>query len=172
MKEKFYRASAFSLVEVTLALGVAAFALVAVLGLLPAGIQTNQASIQQTTANAILSQVITDMRSAPRFPPGLGVATKQFTHPFPNAPSQKNTVPLYFHNDGSPSGPASDATTADADTTFYATVTFLSGTGGRAATLYDVKVAWPYAASGNGNGNNGTPVPRGYVETVVALDIN
>jgi len=172
MKYKFWRVGAFSLVEVTLALGVASFCLVAVLGLLPVGIQTNQAAIQQTTANTILSSIISDMRSAPVFPRGNGVVSKQFSHTFPNTPTQFLTTTLYFHNDGSTT---TTPTTADANTTFYATVTFLSPTtGSRTASLYDVKVAWPYAASGNGNGNgnSGTPAPRGYVETVVALDIN
>jgi type II secretory pathway pseudopilin PulG len=54
--------SAFSLVEVTLALGVAGFCLIAVFGLLPVGVQTNQRAVSQTAATAILSSVIADMR--------------------------------------------------------------------------------------------------------------
>ena len=46
MKRFLKPASAFSLVEVVLALGVAAFALTAILGMLPMGLKTQQTSIQ------------------------------------------------------------------------------------------------------------------------------
>ena len=55
--------SAFSLVEVTLALGVAAFCLIAVLGLMPAGVQTNRNATSQTAATNIIASVIADMRA-------------------------------------------------------------------------------------------------------------
>src|SRR2546423_8234948 len=55
----------FSLVEVTVALAVAAFSLIVVFGLFPIGAQTHRAAIGQTTAAAILSSVIGDMRSTP-----------------------------------------------------------------------------------------------------------
>ena len=61
---------AFSLVEVTLALGVAAFCLVAILGLLPTSLKTQQASIQQTTANQIISIIDSTLRADVRLPPG------------------------------------------------------------------------------------------------------
>jgi len=61
---------AFSLAEVTLALGVAAFCLITVLGLLPTSLKTQQASIQQTTANQIISTIFSDLRADVRLPPG------------------------------------------------------------------------------------------------------
>ena len=64
-------APGFSLVEVTLALGVAAFCLLVLLGLLPVGVKTQQSSIQQTTANQILSQICSFLRADVRLPPGL-----------------------------------------------------------------------------------------------------
>src|SRR5436309_8145254 len=60
----------FSLVEIVLALGVAAFALIAVMGMLPVGLKTQQASTSQTKANGVISQVIDDLRSDVRLPPG------------------------------------------------------------------------------------------------------
>src|SRR5204862_2252634 len=68
--------AAFSLVEITLALGVAAFCLIAVFGMLPIALKTQQASIQQTTANTIMSQIFADLSAALRLPPGL--QSKQF----------------------------------------------------------------------------------------------
>src|SRR5438552_3957312 len=62
--------SGFSLVELTLALGVAAFCLVAVLGTFPVGVKTQRVSVQQTTANAVISQVTAFLRADVRLPPG------------------------------------------------------------------------------------------------------
>src|SRR6266568_837539 len=79
--------AAFSLVEVTLALGVAAFALLAILGMLPTSLKTQQASIQQTTANEIISQIFSDLRADVRLPPGQ--ASKVCPDPpDPNQPCQ------------------------------------------------------------------------------------
>src|SRR5438552_15177106 len=66
MKPFSDRAAGFSLVEVTLALGVAGFCLIAVFGLLPIGVQTNQRALSQTAATAILSSVVADMRATPK----------------------------------------------------------------------------------------------------------
>jgi len=70
MKRPLSASAAFSLVEVTLALGVAAFCLIAVLGLLPTGLKTQQSSIQQTTANNIMTEILGDLRADVRLPPG------------------------------------------------------------------------------------------------------
>ena len=55
--------AAFSLVEVTLALGIAAFCLIAVFGLVPVGVQTNRNATSQTAATNILSSVVSDIRA-------------------------------------------------------------------------------------------------------------
>jgi uncharacterized protein (TIGR02598 family) len=57
---------AFSLVEVTLALGIAAFCLIAVFGLMPVGVQTNRNATSQTAATNILSSVVSDIRASPK----------------------------------------------------------------------------------------------------------
>src|SRR5689334_13933524 len=61
----------FSLVEVALALAVAAVCLVALLGVLPAGVKTQRNSIQQTTANQILSEISSFLRADVRLPSGI-----------------------------------------------------------------------------------------------------
>ena len=60
--------AAFSLVEVTLALGFAAFCLIAVFGLVPVGVQTNRNATSQTAATNILSSVVSDLRASPPKP--------------------------------------------------------------------------------------------------------
>jgi uncharacterized protein (TIGR02598 family) len=55
--------ASFSLVELTLALGVAAFCLIAVFGLVPVGVQTNRNATSETAATNILSSVVSDIRA-------------------------------------------------------------------------------------------------------------
>src|SRR5439155_25747252 len=63
MKKQF--TSAFSLVELTLALGVAGFCLVAVLGLMPVGVRTNRNATSETAATNIMAAVLSDLRATP-----------------------------------------------------------------------------------------------------------
>ena len=63
---KLSAAAAFSLVEVTLALGVAAFCLIAVFGLMPIGVQTNRNATSQTAATNIMASVVADLRATPK----------------------------------------------------------------------------------------------------------
>lgn len=51
----------FTLVELTLAIGVMSFALVAILGLMPVGLKTSQDAILDTTKAQILQKVTTDL---------------------------------------------------------------------------------------------------------------
>jgi len=62
---KMQARSAFSLVEVALALGVAALSMLVIFSLLPIGLQTNQRSLEQTTSADILSAVVADLRATP-----------------------------------------------------------------------------------------------------------
>ena len=62
---KLRATAAFSLVEVTLALGIAAFCLLAVFGLVPVGVQTNRNATSQTAATNIMAAVIADLRATP-----------------------------------------------------------------------------------------------------------
>src|SRR5438874_13512567 len=59
------RVHAFSLVELTLALGIAAFCLLAVFGLVPIGVQTNRNATSQSAATNITAAVVADLRATP-----------------------------------------------------------------------------------------------------------
>ena len=101
MKGSHPYSSAFSLVEVTLALGVAAFSLLIILGMLPVSLKTNQASTQQTNANGIISQIAADLRAAARLPPGQ--VSKQFSlHPHNGGPWDPTPDYIYFTDDVQP----------------------------------------------------------------------
>src|SRR5436853_4832798 len=89
MKRLAYSRGAFSLVEVTLALGVAGFCFIAILGLLPVGVQTNQRAISQTAATNILSSVVSDLRATPK----AAAASTQYGIPIPSDPTSPPDPP-------------------------------------------------------------------------------
>jgi len=156
MKQSLPKTSGFSLVEVTLALGVAAFCLIAVLGLLPASLKTQQASIEQTTANSIISQIYSDLRADLRLPPGLASHETDggFQPPLHGHWLQRLTPDtLYFTQEGKPVNSGQDTAV------FKATITYnpLPPTGN--TSLASITVSWP--AQG---------VPAGSVTTLVAVN--
>ena len=75
MKRSSHATAAFSMVEVVLALGVAAFCLIAVFGLLPVGVQTNRNATSQTAATSLLASVIADLRATPK-PPAVNTSSQ------------------------------------------------------------------------------------------------
>ena len=158
------RFTAFSLVEVTLALGVASVSLLAIFGLLATGSQINHAAIEQTSSSDILTAVAADLRATPQTsPPGGTTPTPQFGISIPanpvSAPAPSPTT-LYFNAQGQSS------TTRGPDSRYRLTVAFLpSGTGARTATFVDLRMTWP-AAADPVNSNTGS------AETFVALDRN
>jgi uncharacterized protein (TIGR02598 family) len=65
-KSALHSIGAFSLVEVTLALGIAAFCLIAVIGTIPVGVRTTRNATSQTAATNIMSAVVADLRATPK----------------------------------------------------------------------------------------------------------
>src|SRR5205807_1085660 len=65
VKLRLHRVSAFSLVEVTLALGVASFSLLAILALIPASLSTNQQTVQQTADTNFVRSIAADLLTTP-----------------------------------------------------------------------------------------------------------
>lgn len=128
MKKRSDRA--FSLVEVTLALGIAAFCLIAVFGLMPVGVQTNRNATSQTAATSILSNVIADMRATPK-PPAINTSV-QYGITF------GTNKTLYFD------GAGQFTTSPGANSRYRVNVTWYGTSGLRYA---DVNVTWPAAAT-------------------------
>jgi uncharacterized protein (TIGR02598 family) len=139
MKCSSHKTAAFSLVEIVLALGVVAFALIAVVGMLPVSLKTQQASVQQTTATSISTQIVTELTAALRLPPGL--MSKQFNlHGHWAAMLQPDIV--YFDQNGNY---ISTNGTAPSNAVFMAGVTYLDPPT-ETTSLADITVAWPAAA--------------------------
>jgi uncharacterized protein (TIGR02598 family) len=125
---------AFSLVEVTLALGIAAFCLIAVFGLMPVGVQTNRNATSQTAASNIIASVIADMRA-----------------------TTSSTSPQYGITFGTPKtlyfdGGGQFTPLLGANSRYRISITFPSSPAG--LSYANVKATWPAAAiSANASGS-------------------
>jgi uncharacterized protein (TIGR02598 family) len=163
MKHTEFKRAAFSLVEVTLALGIAAFCLLTVFALLPVALKTQQASIQQTTANTIISQIVADLGAALRLPPG---QSKQFKLHGRWA-RELHPDTLCFAKDGTF---VTNSTNAQCTDVFVAVVTYLEPPTETTA-LADITVAWPAAAVAfDASGQPDFSNAAGKVETFAAIN--
>jgi len=161
MKARSQKTAAFSLVEVTLALGVSTFCLIAIFGLLPVGMKSDQTAIEQTAANGILSAVTADLRATPPTSPvGQAATSQQFSVSIP--PNPVTTAPaattLYFSSNGK-------CMTSAADSRYRLTITFPpNGSYLKTATFVKLQVSWPAALTPEN--------AAGCAQTFLALDRN
>ena len=148
MKRSLHITAAFSLVEITLALGVAGFCLIAVLGMLPVAVKVQQASVQQTKANAIMSQAIDFLRADVRLPQG---QAKKAQGDWTNLNGHWGAplhVPdtLFFTNDGIEINGSINASTAPQSAVFRATITYLFPPTAT-TSIAKITISWPAAQS-------------------------
>ena len=122
--------AAFSLVEVTLALGVAAFCLIAVFGLMPVGVQANRNATSQTASTNIIAAVIADLRATP--------STTSTSTQFGITFGTNRT--LYFDTAGQFS------TSLNTNSRYQLNVTW-NGSPPTGMQYADLKVTWPAAAT-------------------------
>lgn len=165
-------AHAFSLVEVVLALGLTSFCLLAVMGMIPAGLSQNQNSVEKTVAANIACAIVADLRNAP----AAGTSpTYGFTLPTAgSASSMANGSPqvLYFSGEGCVSGSvgAAPVTSGSNSSRYRATVGFMPpASGEKAPYIVRLLVSWPAM----GTQSSGWPTnSAGSYEVVSALDQN
>jgi type II secretory pathway pseudopilin PulG len=161
--KKLSAAAAFSLVEVTLALGIAAFCLIAVFGLIPVAALTNRNATSQTAATNIMAAVVADLRATP-----MTISTSaQFALNIPADPTSPQDPPpcsgtqtLYLNSKG-------QIVTTDAR--YRVVVTFVrnpSATRTTGVTYARLKVSWPALV------DPCVTTPSGSVEMLAALDRN
>ena len=134
MKQQF--TSAFSLVELTLALGIAAFCLITVFALIPVAALTNRNATSQTAATNIMAAVVADLRATSKANTtstqfGMSFGTNRCTDGCPQPP-------LYFDSAGQ------FTTSLGPNSRYQLSVTWYGSGGLRYA---DLKVTWPAAAT-------------------------
>jgi uncharacterized protein (TIGR02598 family) len=174
--------SGFSLVEVTLALGVAAFSLIAIFGLLVTGTQTNHTAVEQSASSDILTAVAADLRATPKTSPVAGATVSpQFRISIPANPVKSGATPtpttIFFSSQGQCSTSLDGSTNCFDGSTWSAplqiryrlTISFLVNDPGtvpaRTATFVDLRTTWPARADPAGTNTGGA-------ETFIALDRN
>ncbi len=140
------KVAAFSLVELVLALGVAAFCLFAVFGLMPVGMQTNRNAASQTAATNIIAVIVADLRTTP----AAATTSPQFAITF------GTDKRLYFDASGQAS------TSLTPDSRYQLNITWNSApTGLNYAVL---RVTWPAQI------DPATTTPGGSVQIFAAFD--
>jgi len=155
MNARDARDSGFSLVEVVIAMGIAAFCLVAMLGLLPSGLKQVKISSEETAATAVMTSLVTDLRNTP---PGTNATNSPlFQIPIPQAGSEAAPQTIYIAEDGSPVPTSLDAR-------YCALVTLGVSTNASAFTFGSIQIYWPAAARLSN--------AQGQVETVVGFNRN
>ena len=169
----------FSLVEVTLALGVAAICLLTLLALLPVASKTQQNSIQQTTANQIISQIDAVLRADVSLPPGQ--ANKVCPDPpDPNTPCNWGALHGHWFNTAEPDtmyftyegiqtgsvGTNGNPGVPPADAVFRAKISYRNWPI-ETTSLADIRVTWPAAVDPDPP-NNG--LPAGSVMTTISVN--
>jgi hypothetical protein len=160
----------FSLIEVALALGVAAFALVAIFGLLPIGLNSNHASTEQTAAATLAAGLVADLRATPVAIPPVVKNSPRYQFPLPVSGSAQHT--LFLREDGSAAG-ALDANADLAQEPRYRATLFITApevVSQKAATVVRVLITWPAVAD-----FQAATAPRKYTgsfELVTALNRN
>jgi uncharacterized protein (TIGR02598 family) len=146
MKSGDSRTAAFSLVELVLALGIVAFCLFAVFGLMPVGMQTNRNAASQTAATNIIAAIVADLRTTP----AAATTSPQFAITFG---SDKT---LYFDASGQASISLSP------DSRYRLNITWNSAPTGLSYAV--VRVTWPAQI------DPATTTPGGSVQTFAAFD--
>lgn len=148
-------ASAFSLVEVVIALGIAAFCLVALLGLFPSGLKSAKSTTDQTAAAGLLANVALDLRGIPA---GSNSSSLYgITLPAVGAGSTLSTN-FFFAEDGGISDSSASITAR------YGVLLILSNPT-TALTTARIQIYWPPTLSTNSLGN-----ALGVIESVFSIN--
>jgi uncharacterized protein (TIGR02598 family) len=122
--------SAFSLIELTLAIGIAALFLLAVIGLMPVAVLVNRNATSQTAATNVMAAVVADLRATPKG----NNTSAQFAITFGTAQT------LYFDDTGQFS------TSLGTNSRYQVTVRWFPS-GSVPLRYADVTVTWPAAAT-------------------------
>lgn len=151
---------AFSLTEVVIAIGVASFCLIAIFGMIPAGLNSNQASLRETLAASLTSSIVSDLRST--VPHSIATVSSIYNISFPAA-GQSATNVFFLNEDGSTNS-LSNPTALPA----YRATVVIKSSANRAASTARIFLTWPVTPN-----TSQTGLPTAFsdsFETVVGID--
>lgn len=175
MKPKSKLNRGFSLVEVAMALSIAAFCLVTLFGLLTVGVHNYQQSGSRTVMVNLATAVVQDLQSAPANSTGNSSSPRfLFSVPSPASGSNANPPPqtVYVDANGSDSSGSGQVGDAVSTTTPYriSVAFFPPASGQDGATTARIMVSYPAGAD-----PNAASWPVNYTsmfETTVSLNRN
>jgi type II secretory pathway pseudopilin PulG len=182
IRPKHANTYAFSLIEVVLSIGIIAFCLTAVLGLLPTGLSTQQRAQEEAKAASALNMVSAAVESLRRVSPGTsGHTTWAFPNYFSDNPNPSTTPTIvwvtqnpwtytFFVDEGGLIIPTGNTTTPRRQV-LYVRV-YPPQIEGQVVRIY-AAVAWPYRPGIDQSGSNGTGPSQmtgrlGFAEQLVA----
>jgi uncharacterized protein (TIGR02598 family) len=138
---------AFSLVELTLAMGVSSFCLLSILGVLPVGLASNQNSRERTAAASLARGIVADLRA-------LAQTASLTSSPQYALQLSEDSSKVYLAEDGTKLPDKENAR-------YLATVT----TNGASPTAFvNIRITWPGAAKAD--------EAPGFYETATAIGRN
>jgi uncharacterized protein (TIGR02598 family) len=163
--------SAFSLVEVTLALGIASCCLVVLVGLLPVGLHSNRVSFEETEALNVASGLIADLQSVPRGLTSTGQRWVVDQLEIPEVGDAASTQTIYQMEQFS-NAAQRFSTSLQSGARYRVVVKMtppakIGGAGQKTATMAQVTVSWPAVAD-----NTTRSQSAGSVQTFTALERN
>lgn len=170
MKTTTHRAAAFSLIEVALALSIAAFCLIPLFGLLPVGLNSNQNATEQTAAASIATSIVADLRGTPKVS---GSASPLYGLSFPTS-----TKPVYhtvwIADGGAVLGTIDQAASTNPPTPRYRAYITLTPppSGTLYATTARLLITWPAMADSSPTLGVDPKNYSGSYEVVTSLDRN
>ena len=141
MKLTISRLNAFSLVEVVLAVGIAAFCLLSIMALFPTSLATNQITIQQTVNTNLVAAIAADLRATPV----TSTDSPRYGITIPTTGSATRT--FFLQDDGTAGAQDTDAIPSQ-NPKYRATVTFAAPTNSSQKTATGVRIllTWPALA--------------------------
>ena len=141
MKPSVCQSDGFSLVELTLAMGVAAFCLLGILALFPTSLATNQLTIQQTADTSLARAIAADLRATPN----TSANSPRYGITIPSTGNATHTI--FLQDDGSAGTQDADAVVSQSPK-YRATITFAAPTNSaqKTATGVTILLTWPALA--------------------------
>lgn len=137
--------SAFSLVEVVIALGILSFAVIAIVGMLPVAIKSAQESMRETDAILIAQSIFSELKTGSGGNRSICTDTNIGMQVINLTANNNTNIFLGFKEDGGVKGfTSSDAQNADLD--FYAQIIVLTNTGVANLSRVQIDISTPAAA--------------------------
>jgi uncharacterized protein (TIGR02598 family) len=133
----------FSLIEVCMALAIISFSLLAILGLVPAGLLKSKTAIDQTAAASIMTAIHSDLRTTAQ---NSANVSPRYSLTIPVTAGDSTIQTLFFQDDSAPIGTPNEAPNPSATPLYRVTVYLTAPSAAGGSTVGRVQITWPALA--------------------------